>query len=102
MIDAIDHYGCWCYFDENYVNGRGEPLNRIDNQCKILHDGYACAELDDEGCVPYAVDYVSAVHNSLNRTVNGEVVLENNLRQKCLRLNPHDDCKINACVIEGN
>ena len=47
-LQLLDQYGCWCYFEDDHGNGRGKPINEIDAQCKILHDGYACAIMDGD------------------------------------------------------
>merc|ERR1712032_81410 len=36
----VNNYGCWCYFDDQVGNGRGEPVDLIDAECKNLHKGY--------------------------------------------------------------
>lgn len=34
IIDDIENYGCWCYFEDQYKNGRGKALNSVDRSCK--------------------------------------------------------------------
>ena len=64
IISGIDGYGCWCYFQDAHGSGKGAPVNKVDEQCKILHDGYSCILMDDEdagedgeNCVPWDVKY---------------------------------------------
>ena len=42
----IDGYGCWCYFEDDHGLGRSHPVNKIDETCKGIHDGYTCAIKD--------------------------------------------------------
>jgi len=64
IIGAINGYACWCYFQDAHGRGKGSPVNEVDAQCKILHDGYTCIMMDaeDEGknCAPWDVKYNSA------------------------------------------
>ena len=39
-IDPIVGYGCWCFFEEDHGKGKGRPVNRVDEICKVMHDGY--------------------------------------------------------------
>merc|ERR1712051_927994 len=42
-IKNVNKYGCWCYFDGDVGNGKGEPMDPIDAECRNLHRGYECA-----------------------------------------------------------
>lgn len=95
IAQEIDGYGCWCYFDESYRNGKGIVMNEIDEICKILHDGYKCAIVDcnAEGkgdCEPWNVDYVSSAMSSFNGLISG-----------CTNANAGNMCAIRACIVEG-
>merc|ERR1712203_311703 len=67
-IRSINEYGCWCYFGNDHGRGKGQPQDAIDEMCKVLADGYDCAmrDAEDEGttCVPWEVEYVSAIGGS--------------------------------------
>ena len=93
-INSIHEYGCWCYFYE-YGRGKGEPVDGIDEQCRVLQYGYECAIRDgeDEGsfCTPWEVAYNSAVGGT------GMTILE-----ECTQNNPADTCAIRACTVEGS
>merc|ERR1711937_520262 len=69
-IRSMNEYGCWCYFDDEHGRGKGQPQDAIDEMCKVLADGYECAmrDAEDEGttCVPWEVEYVSAIGGSGN------------------------------------
>ena len=60
-LSAINGYGCWCYFADEHGKGHGVPVNKMDEICKVLHDGYECAIHDgsdeSEECEPWTVDY---------------------------------------------
>jgi len=90
----INEYGCWCYFQNDHHKGKGQPTDGIDSLCKRLHDGYTCAMIDAQAmgdtCVPWEVDYTSAVGGS-----------GDNMAQECQALNTGNNCAARACVIEG-
>lgn len=94
-IQKIDEYGCWCYFGDDHGRGKGTPVDPIDEVCKVLHDGYECAmrDAEDEGttCVPWEVDYESAVGGT------GITIAE-----ECAQLNNGNNCAIRACTVEGS
>merc|ERR1712127_1016798 len=46
FIEAIDEYGCWCYFQDDHGRGRGPAANEVDEQCLKLHQGYECIIID--------------------------------------------------------
>jgi len=93
-IDQLNEYGCWCYFDEDHGRGKGNPVDAIDEMCKVLADGYECAmrDAEDEGttCIPWEVDYTSAVGGT------GLTIAE-----ECAQSNPDSNCSARACVVEG-
>lgn len=94
-INGLNEYGCWCYFYEDHGRGKGQPIDAIDEMCKILHDGYECAmrDAEDEGttCVPWEVSYTSAIGGS------GQSVAE-----ECATVNSGNNCAIRACTVEGS
>merc|ERR1711981_887013 len=106
MINSIDSYGCWCYFQEDHGKGRGPPANEVDAQCKMLHDGYECIILDaldegDDDCVPWDEKYNSGTGLGLVATDP-----ENNnngraLRKSCQRSNRNSKCAQRTCIVEG-
>lgn len=93
-IASLDEYGCWCYFDNNHGRGKAQPVDAVDELCKILHDGYECAmrDAEDEGttCIPWEVQYDAGIGGS---------PLEMN--EQCAEANPGNNCAIRACIIEG-
>jgi len=94
QIDQLNEYGCWCFFDEDHGRGKAQPVDSIDEICKILHDGYECAMRDAEAegdtCVPWEVNYASAVGGG------GLSIAE-----ECQSLNAGNNCAIRACTVEG-
>jgi hypothetical protein len=94
-INGLNEYGCWCYFYEDHGRGKGQPVDAIDEMCKILSDGYECAmrDAEDEGttCVPWEVTYTSALGGS------GLSVAE-----ECAQVNSGNNCAIRACTVEGS
>jgi hypothetical protein len=94
-IDQLNEYGCWCYFDEDHGRGKGNPIDAIDEMCKVLADGYECAmrDAEDEGttCIPWEVDYTSAVGGT------GLTIAE-----ECAQSNVDSNCAARACTVEGS
>jgi len=106
IIESINSYGCWCYFQDDHGKGKGTPANEVDNQCKILHDGYTCilmdAELEGEECTPWDVQYNSA--SGLGLLANDDAnnaTLEDALRFKCKKVNKRSNCAARACMVEN-
>jgi len=94
-ILSLNEYGCWCYFNDDHGRGKGQPVDSIDEMCKVLHDGYECAMRDAEAegatCVPWEIDYTSAVGGG------GSTIAE-----ECQVLNAGNNCAIRACTVEGS
>lgn len=95
-IQQISNYGCWCYFQEAHGNGRGAPVDDVDQYCQYLHHGYECAMIDAEiegkECVPWKQGY------------NSSVILGNTQEQlnvECEAKNQGNNCAIRACLVES-
>ena len=59
-MDQINDYGCWCYFEDQHGQGKGQPVNDVDEYCKQLHQGYDCAKIDSQNaCIPWEANYNS-------------------------------------------
>jgi len=106
IIESINSYGCWCYFQDDHGKGKGTPANEVDNQCKILHDGYTCilmdAELEGEECTPWDVQYNSASGLGLLASDDANnATLEDALRFKCKKVNKKSNCAARACMVEN-
>merc|ERR1711912_27085 len=105
MIENIDEYGCWCYFQEDHGKGRGPPANEVDAQCKKLHDGYTCIILDAEAegdeCTPWDVPYSSGTGLGLVADDPENNNNANALRKSCARANRFDDCAQRSCIVES-
>jgi len=92
-LSPINHYGCWCYFQQ--FAGRGTPINEVDQICKVLQQGYECAYIDgvEEGepCTAFETEYASGI------TIGSDdVTIE------CQDKNPNNNCAMRSCIIEGN
>lgn len=105
IITNINGYGCWCYFQDAHGHGRGAPVNEVDAQCKILHDGYSCILMDHEeagkDCTPWDVKYNSASGLGLLAADNDNDSLEYAIRQSCKRANKKSTCAAQACMVEN-
>merc|ERR1711944_284283 len=90
-MDLINEYGCWCYFQDGYGQGRSKPLDEIDTLCKRLHDGYTCAIMDSrdlgDECVPWEVSYNSAIGSGM--LIDMDIAT---IRQECDVQNPDNGC----------
>lgn len=95
-IEKLNEYGCWCYFQDDHGRGKAQPVDALDEVCKILHDGYECAmrDAEEEGttCIPWEVEYDAGVGGSNTLLMN----------EQCAGANPGNNCAIRACIIEGS
>merc|ERR1712066_675342 len=48
VVMQLRQYGCWCYFGNNWGKGRSIPQDGLASICKVLHQGYECARMDNE------------------------------------------------------
>ena len=56
QVGTVLSYGCWCHFDVRmlggnktvflHTKGRGNAVDELDQNCKILASGYRCGVLD--------------------------------------------------------
>lgn len=99
-MGMLNGYGCWCYFEADHGNGRGQPVDAIDQFCKTLHDGYTCIGMDaaDAGitCIPWEVPYISAFGSGLPTGLD-----EATLKSECDNKNGADTCESWTCRVEG-
>lgn len=98
-VGMLNGYGCWCYFEDDHGQGRGQPVDDVDKMCKTLHDGYTCLMMDtdnlDEPCIPWDTDYTSAIGVSLSG-MSMEAI-----QMQCRIKNDNDTCKSSVCMVEG-
>jgi len=96
-IEDIDNYGCWCYFDDGLyrTEAHSPPQDDIDEKCRLLINGYKCAEHDalerGEECDAQTVIYTP--YNFFTSVTD----LETDCNQ-----NNADICQRDACIIEGS
>jgi len=93
LLDRINKYGCWCYFNEDHGKGKSQPVDDVDAICKMLHEGYECAILDaqeaGEECTPWEVDYDST-------SAGFDSIVE-----ECTSRNADKTaCAVNSCIVE--
>ena len=92
-------YGCWCYFEDSHGQGKGVPRDQIDENCKILHDGYDCVLLDHQNCVPWDVSYVSLSTIELF-TLALQDTSSDAIMNDCEIQNAGNACAIDSCKVE--
>jgi len=104
----FNRYGCWCYFDDAVGNGKGNPANLVDAECKILHGGYECIVEDHlnksppENCEPWTVTFLSGT-TSLKLNTEGVVAACNdiNIEGGPGGIFPNlGTCAADACAVE--
>lgn len=97
-IRNINQYGCWCYFDGLVGNGKGEPMDLIDAECRNLHRGYECIVADHgASCVPWEVNYFPIEGQSYEAdfgSINAACIHTNTV------LTNFGDCAAAACSVE--
>lgn len=106
-LGNLNGYGCWCYFDDKIGNGRGNPINFIDAECKILHGGYECIVADhaaqfNQVCEPWTIAYFSAAfHYANNQPISmPDACVFVNRQGGGIGLNDIGQCAADACTVE--
>lgn len=63
-------YGCWCYFDDAVGSGRGQPIDLLDAECRLLHQCYECVveifTSQGQECEPWTVAFTPAANFATN------------------------------------
>jgi len=106
MVNSIDGYACWCYFENDHGKGRGQVQNDLDAQCKVLHDGYSCILMDSEeegdSCIPWEEEYTAPSGVGWWSKTGDDESLKAALQKDCWRRNKkRGDCAQRACIVEG-
>lgn len=57
LLNNLQEYGCWCFFDNQHGQGRGQPVDVFDNHCMRYHHAVSCAKLEIDSCDPYSTSY---------------------------------------------
>jgi hypothetical protein len=96
-IANVNQYGCWCYFDDAVGNGKGEPMDLVDAECRNLHRGYECAVADIANCEPWTVTYFPV---SGTNFINSEGSIAAACTHTNTVLTNFGDCANAACAIE--
>lgn len=98
-VDNVNKYGCWCYFDNDVGNGKGVPMDLIDEECRSLHRGYECIVADDPSCTPWTVTYIPLLGGNA-----GLITQMGSVAAACDHANtviaPLGTCAANACKVE--
>ena len=105
-LGSLDqNYGCWCYMDDFHGLGRGQPVDKVDEECRVLHNNYECLILETSTASPDSCD-----ENPWNVGYNLEAstellfsVIQRNEEKVinfCKEFNPNDICAQNVCIVE--
>lgn len=95
FLTGIYHYGCWCNFGKDLMEGRGPVQNAHDEICQRMQFCLRCAKMDgqDEGesCDPPAQTYQATfnINNSKNK-----------LATACHKKNSNNNCGARVCTCE--
>jgi hypothetical protein len=106
-------YGCWCRMGANngYVgHGAGETQDAFDAECKLLHDNYACLEVEESTCDPFNIQYDRPGNQNLgnpsywiNELMRADLTASE-IETECITANGGTFaplCDRNACIIES-
>lgn len=100
-MGMINEYGCWCFFEDEFVGGTGSAQDPLDEICKTLAHGYSCIvmDMDTAGtpCTPYDIVYNSAFGSGL---APFGLTMEN-LSNECDAQNTPGTCEAATCKVEG-
>ena len=101
-MGLVNEYGCWCFFEEEFVGGSGPVQDPLDEICKTLSQGYSCIIMDEDEngtpCTPYEIVYNSAFGSGL---APFGLTMEN-LVAECENQNQGGTtCEIATCKVEG-
>lgn len=100
-MGLVNNYGCWCYFEDNVGKGKGRPVDKVDEICKTLQDGYSCimSDADEDGnpCIPWEQPYNSAFGGGISPFTLNMVGLVN----ECDAQNSPNTCAVHTCKVEG-
>lgn len=67
LLQNLQEYGCWCFFNDKHGQGRGPPVDDFDSHCMKYHHAVSCAKLEIDSCDPYNTSYsVTAVNSGAN------------------------------------
>jgi len=88
-------YGCWCYFGNDLLKGRGTPVNPHDSACERMQQCLKCARMDgiDGG---YNCDPKTALYSAAFFPVSAT----NTLGSGCSTQNPGNLCGSHICTCE--
>merc|ERR1712117_53388 len=84
LINALQEYGCWCYFDGSHGRGRGTPQDNFDTVCMSNHHMISCMKM--EGC-----DLTVPSVPQMTFGPNGDIIYD------CVVANGGDSCKEAIC-----
>lgn len=111
--ELYSDYGCWCRMGSSgtsgYVGyGRGETQDAFDAECKLLHDNYACLEVEESSCDPFNIVYdrPGPVGNPtwwLSELMRADLTSDE-IETECINANGGTHaplCDRNACIIES-
>ena len=94
-LKMVNNYGCWCYFDDDILIGRGDSVDYSDTACKKMSNRMKCVIKEHPECAegdnrPWAIDYDIKVEKGYKKMI-----------KSCEKLNRGNICATYACLIEA-
>jgi len=100
-LTDLDHYGCWCYFDDDWLKAKGPVQDGLDAECKVLVNGYQCLVADalERG---HTCDPMSQVYETYDILGgDGDIVADCAANSNGDLPEDERQCAIDLCVVEG-
>jgi len=93
-LKGIWHYGCWCNFGNDLLEGNGMPMNKHDELCQNMQLCLRCAKMDAEDDGTYTCDPKNDRFNAAFRFGRKK------LGSDCKKRNSGDTCGVHLCMCE--
>jgi len=93
-LSGIWHYGCWCNFGKDLLDGQGMPVNKHDQICQDLQFCLRCAKMDAEDDGTYTCDPKKDRFNAGFRWGKKK------LSTDCKKRNGGEPCATHLCMCE--
>jgi len=82
IMQNLQEYGCWCFFDGKHGQGRGQPVDDFDSHCMKYHHAVSCAKLEIGYCDPYNTSYQITTSQKSNGDIENDCQTGNDACQE--------------------
>jgi len=93
-LAGIWHYGCWCNFGDDLMDGSGLPVSPHDQLCQSMQYCLRCAKMDAEDDGTYTCDPKTDKFNA------GFGFGKKSLSAECKQKNDKQPCPTHLCMCE--